>query len=486
MVLRARRLRGRPALGPDDRADRRRRRGRGRPGRVRRADPRRASAARWASSTLSRRVGLAELGQRGVGQRDGVAHADVAARPRRCRTCPGAGRTALPPGAAHAEPGTARRARCRGTRRSPRRPCSARCRRAPRGPSAASTAARWHVDRRRVVDDRRHAADVGRLGPHAERGDDLVDQRRGPAARRRPRRRGRSTRSVPRSRPDIGIALAARPASTEPHTIDSAARGSTRRDSTPGRSVISRPERVDDVLGEVRAGGVPARCRDSATSTWSQAAVIGADPHADRPGRRAAGRSAARRSARRPSSAPASTTVGAPPGTVSSAGWKISRTRAGRAGPPASSRGRGQQDRGVRVVPAAVAHARRPSSGRARPSGPAAAARRCRRAGRRPGRRCRCRRPRRCRAAARPGARPERAAAAPTISSVVRCSAKASSGCACRSRRSATTSIGPGSAARSSGRRVTGASPSRISASSESTTGSSAPSFAAATARWRW
>ena len=49
------------------------------------------------------------------------------------------------------------------------------------------------------------------------------------------------TLSVPRSRPDVGIALAARPASAAPHTIDSAARGSMRRESTPGSSVISRP-----------------------------------------------------------------------------------------------------------------------------------------------------------------------------------------------------------------------------------------------------
>ena len=53
-----------------------------------------------------------------------------------------------------------------------------------------------------------------------------------------------------------------------------------------------------------------------------------------------------------------------------------------RGGAAASSRGRAEQDRGVRVVPAAVADARRRWSGTGRPSRRPAAARRCRRAAR--------------------------------------------------------------------------------------------------------
>ncbi len=46
---------------------------------------------------------------------------------------------------------------------------------------------------------------------------------------------------VPASVPVCGIALAATPALTAPHTITVLLRGSMRRDSTPGRPVITVP-----------------------------------------------------------------------------------------------------------------------------------------------------------------------------------------------------------------------------------------------------
>jgi hypothetical protein len=47
---------------------------------------------------------------------------------------------------------------------------------------------------------------------------------------------------VPAMEPDCGIALAATPAFTAPHTITVLCRGSTRRDSTPGTPVMSVPK----------------------------------------------------------------------------------------------------------------------------------------------------------------------------------------------------------------------------------------------------
>ena len=46
---------------------------------------------------------------------------------------------------------------------------------------------------------------------------------------------------VPASMPVCGMALAATPALTAPHTITVLVRGSMRRDSTPGSPVISVP-----------------------------------------------------------------------------------------------------------------------------------------------------------------------------------------------------------------------------------------------------
>ena len=50
-----------------------------------------------------------------------------------------------------------------------------------------------------------------------------------------------AVRMVPASVPVCGIALAATPALTAPHTITVLLRGSMRRDSTPGNPVISVP-----------------------------------------------------------------------------------------------------------------------------------------------------------------------------------------------------------------------------------------------------
>ena len=50
-----------------------------------------------------------------------------------------------------------------------------------------------------------------------------------------------AVRNVPASVPIWGIALAATPALTAPHTITVECRGSMRRDSTPGTPVISVP-----------------------------------------------------------------------------------------------------------------------------------------------------------------------------------------------------------------------------------------------------
>jgi hypothetical protein len=50
-----------------------------------------------------------------------------------------------------------------------------------------------------------------------------------------------AVRTVPDNTPDWGIALAATPALTAPHTSTVLLRGSMRRDSTPGSPVISVP-----------------------------------------------------------------------------------------------------------------------------------------------------------------------------------------------------------------------------------------------------
>ena len=58
--------------------------------------------------------------------------------------------------------------------------------------------------------------------------------------------------------PVCGMALAATPALTAPHTITVLVRGSMRRDSTPGRPVISGAEPVHQIAGQMRSRGVPA------------------------------------------------------------------------------------------------------------------------------------------------------------------------------------------------------------------------------------
>ncbi len=228
-----------------------------------------------------------------------------------------------------------------------------------------------------------------------------VDQRRRPAARRSSHASRSSTRSVPRSGPRrAGSRSAARPASTAPHTRDTAARGSTRRESSPGSSVISRPSAWTRSTVRCGTGGVPARAV-SATSTWSQAAVIGPDPHADLAGRQPrvavqredpldvvehAGGDDRRARRRAPSPRPAGRSAAPGPAAVAAASC----------GSAAPSR--------IAVCASCPQPWQTPSHGRAvvaRPSGRAAAARRCRPAGRPSARRaCRCRRPRRCRPAA--------------------------------------------------------------------------------------
>ena len=183
---------------------------------------------------------------------------------------------AAPPGRAHARAGPARPGTCLevpgevlaahallGRRRARPAPSAAEHRRPLHGRprSASLTTGGTPAD---VVDLGLHARSARRSGRRAR-------ARAAPAASHASRS---STRSVPRSRPGHRDRVGARPASTAPHTSDSAARGSTRRDSRPGRSVMSRPERVHDVGGEVRTGGVPAGAGQHAPRCWSQAAVI--------------------------------------------------------------------------------------------------------------------------------------------------------------------------------------------------------------------
>ena len=100
-----------------------------------------------------------------------------------------------------------------------------------------------------------------------------------------------------------------------------------------------------------------------------------------------------------PSIAPSATMSIAPPGWISSAGWKISRTRPGSGGRAREREPGAEQHRGVRVVPAGVHDAFGPSTRTAGRCPPAAGGRRGRRAGRRSARRARRRRPARCRRA---------------------------------------------------------------------------------------
>ena len=170
-------------------------------------------------------------------------------------------------------------------------------------------------------------------------------------------------------------------------------------------------EGVDQVDGELRARGVPAGAgQRDVDPVAGRGDGPGAQPDGARPAREGSQCRANAREA--PSSTPEATTSMAPPGMVSSAGWKTQPHRAGQA----VERGQGgatpSSDGRVHVVPAGVAQALAGRGVGRRPSGRPAAARRCRPAGRPPARRSRPRRPARCRSAAAAASARRRAAAA--------------------------------------------------------------------------
>ena len=230
------------------------------------------------------------------------------------------------------------------------------------GPSADRGRA-LHGDRGRVVDDRRHAAGVVDLGAGAPVGaTSLLDQLRHQRLGARPRRRGRSTRSVPRSR---RLASGSRwppgPASTAaPHQRQRGARVDPARQQRRQLG-DDHAERVDEVDGQVRAAvwppGPVQRDVDLVAGRGDRrrsAARSGRSPGA---GRSAARRSARRRRARRPRPPRARRRA-----AVSSAGWKISRTRPGRSRRPAV---RSPRPAGSRCARRGRRRGRRPSTLRA-------------------------------------------------------------------------------------------------------------------------
>ena len=189
-----------------------------------------------------------------------------------------------------------------------------------------------------------------------------------------------STRTVPRSQPVVGIAFGGAPGvGRAPHQRHPGARVDPPRQQA-GQFGDQQPQRVDEIAGEVRTGRVPARTGQVHVHLVARRGDR-PDAHADLAGgqprvavqrvdlarpRRA--RPTRARRTRRPGRSPR------PAGTAAG-----SRPASGRRG---ESIRRAAQHRDVRVVPAAVAQPRRPSSGTARPSRPGSAARRCRRAAR--------------------------------------------------------------------------------------------------------
>ena len=193
-----------------------------------------------------------------LGQRDGVAHADVEGvlvdvegalvqvEGRPARAC---ARRA----------GPARRGPRRGTRRSPRRPCSARCRPAPpdRRPQRPPRAAPRPRSRRSPPAGRRGRSATSTSTPVGATicVDQLAHQRLDAlpgVAVEHPH--GAAQRA--RSSGSRSARVRRRPSPTRPTRPP---RGSTRRESRPGSSVIDEAERVDEVGGQMRTGGVPAR-----------------------------------------------------------------------------------------------------------------------------------------------------------------------------------------------------------------------------------
>ena len=132
---------------------------------------------------------------------------------------------------------------------------------------------------------------------------------------------------MPPARPAEGITLTADPDRTIPQTTLTPARGSSLRESTAGSSVTSLPSAK--VRSEVRCGReVWPPLPLSSTSRWSAAPVSGPSRSPTVPTSRPG--SACRPKMREtPSRTPASIAISAPPGMISSAGWKISRTRPG-------------------------------------------------------------------------------------------------------------------------------------------------------------
>ena len=190
---------------------------------------------------------------------------------RRRRTCPWcrSSRRQLP-GRAHARAGPARPGRGRGTRRSPRRRGSARSPTTASGPArrAGAAAASSAVDAG-VVDDRRHAAGVRR--PRRRRrtarrcsSTSSRDQVRAP----RPRRRRRGSAAVPSTSParGDGVRGAGRP-STWPQTTLSAGPRVDPAGQRGRQLGDDLAQRVDQVGGQVRAGGVAAGA--GAGATWT-------------------------------------------------------------------------------------------------------------------------------------------------------------------------------------------------------------------------
>ena len=133
---------------------------------------------------------------------------------------------------------------------------------------------------------------------------------------------------MPRTSPACGIVFGATPASTAPQTSDMPCRGSTRRDSSAGTSVITLPSAY--TRSTVLCGR--AVCPPGPLSRTVDLVAGGGDrPGAQtRPGRSASRGSQCSAKIRSTSlSTPPSMASSAPPGTDSSAGWKISRTRPG-------------------------------------------------------------------------------------------------------------------------------------------------------------
>ena len=144
-----------------------------------------------------------------------------------------------------------------------------------------------------------------------------------------------AVRTVPDKIPVCGIALAATPALTAPHTITVDVRGSMRRDSTPGSPVITVPSPYTRSV--VRCGRdvcPPGECR--VISIQSAADVMGPAVIATRP-TASRGSQCSAKIRDTPVSTPAAMASIAPPGICSSAAWKISRTATGSSGTDASA-----------------------------------------------------------------------------------------------------------------------------------------------------